>query len=97
MKTLIGLNESVFGQDILVIEDIMDTGATLSKVLDELNNLGAKSVEVAVLLRKTKARKHFVQPKYIGFEITNPFVIGYGVDHEGYGRNLPSLYQLKEV
>jgi hypoxanthine phosphoribosyltransferase len=94
-KTLIGLTESVFGQDILVVEDIMDTGATLIKVLDELKNLGAKSVEVVVLLRKSKAKKHPVQPKYIGFEITNPFVIGYGLDHEGFGRNLPAIYQLK--
>ncbi len=94
-KTLIGLTESVFGQDILVVEDIMDTGATLIKVLDELKNMGAKSVEVVVLLRKSKAKKHPVQPKYIGFEITNPFVVGYGLDQEGFGRNLPAIYQLE--
>lgn len=57
IETLIGLTKIVFGQDILAIEDIMDTGATLSKTLDELKKRGAKSVEVVVLLRKAKAKK----------------------------------------
>lgn len=94
LKTLIGLNESVFGQDIILLEDIMDTGETLTKIINELKNLGAKSVEVAVLLRKAKAKKHDVQPRYIGFEIEDPFVVGYGLDHNGYGRNLPDVYQM---
>jgi hypoxanthine phosphoribosyltransferase len=94
LKTLIGLNESVFGLDIIVVEDIMDTGETLSRVIDELKTLGAKSVEIAVLLRKAKAKKHTLKPKYIGFEIADPFVVGYGLDYEGLGRNFPDVYQL---
>lgn len=94
LKTLIGLNESVFGLDIIVIEDIMDTGETLSKVVDELKTLGAKSVEIAVLLRKAKAKKHTLKPKYIGFEIADPFVVGYGLDYDGLGRNFADVYQL---
>lgn len=94
LKTLIGLTESVYGQDIILLEDIMDTGATLSKVEAELKNLGAKTVEIAVLFRKAKAKKHLVQPKYIGFEISDPFVIGYGLDYEGFGRNYSDVYQL---
>jgi hypoxanthine phosphoribosyltransferase len=94
LKTLIGLSESVFGLDIIVVEDIMDTGETLSRVIDELKTLGAKSVEIAVLLRKAKAKKHTLKPKYIGFEIADPFVVGYGLDYEGLGRNFPDVYQL---
>ena len=93
LKTLIGLSESVFGQDVLVVEDIMDTGETLTLVVNELKSLGAKSVEVVVLLRKAKAKKHVLRPKYIGFEISDPFVIGYGLDHDGFGRNFPDVYQ----
>jgi hypoxanthine phosphoribosyltransferase len=94
LKTLIGLNESVFGQDIILLEDIMDSGETLTIIINELKNLGAKSIEVAVLMRKAKAKKHTIQPKYIAFEITDPFVIGYGLDHEGFGRNFPEVYQV---
>ncbi len=94
LKTLIGLNESVFGQDILIVEDIMDSGETLNKVVSELKSLGAKSVEVVVLLCKAKAKNHELKPKYIGFEIADPFVVGYGLDHEGFGRNFPDVYQL---
>lgn len=94
LKTLIGLNESVFGLDVIVVEDIMDTGETLTRVVDELKSLGAKSVEIAVLLRKAKAKKHAVKPKYIGFEIADPFVVGYGLDYDGLGRNFADVYQL---
>jgi hypoxanthine phosphoribosyltransferase len=94
LKTLIGLNESVFGLDIIVVEDIMDTGETLSRVINELKTLGAKSVEIAVLLRKAKAKKHPLKPKYIGFEIADPFVVGYGLDYDGLGRNFADVYQL---
>jgi hypoxanthine phosphoribosyltransferase len=93
LKTLIGLSESVFGQDVVVVEDIMDTGETLTLVVNELKSLGAKSVEVVVLLRKAKAKKHMLKPKYIGFEIADPFVVGYGLDHDGFGRNFPDVYQ----
>jgi hypoxanthine phosphoribosyltransferase len=94
LKTLIGLNESIFGQDVLVIEDIIDTGATLLKVTEDLKSLGAKSVELVVLLRKAKSKKSLLKPKYIGFEIADDFVIGYGLDHNGLGRNFPDVYRL---
>lgn len=93
LKTLIGLNESIFGQDLLIIEDIMDTGLTLSKVVEELSSLGTKSVEVATLIRKAPAREHAVQPKYIGFDIDHEFVLGYGLDYDGIGRNLKDIYK----
>jgi hypoxanthine phosphoribosyltransferase len=93
LKTLIGLQESVFGQDILLVEDIMDTGLTLTRAVEELQGLGTKSVEVVTLLRKSRAREHAVQPRYVGFEIDNEFVVGYGLDYDGLGRNLPDIYR----
>lgn len=95
LKTLIGLNESLFNQDVILVEDIMDTGLTLSKVAEELSSLGTRSVEIVTLIRKPEAREHAVQPRYVGFDIENQFVVGYGLDYEGYGRNMPDIYQLK--
>lgn len=93
LKTLIGLNESIFNQDIIIVEDIMDTGLTLSKVVEELRSLGTRSVEIATLIRKAPAREHAVQPKYVGFDIDDEFVLGYGLDYEGLGRNLRDIYK----
>lgn len=96
LNTLIGLNESLFGQDLVIIEDIMDTGLTLSKVVNEFGTLGVKSVEIVTLIRKTPARNHAVQPKYIGFDIDDEFVLGYGLDYDGLGRNLKDIYKAAE-
>lgn len=93
LNTLIGLNESLFGQDLIIIEDIMDTGLTLGKVVQEFETLGIKSVEIATLIRKTPARDHAVKPRYVGFDIDNEFVLGYGLDYDGYGRNLKDIYK----
>ena len=93
LKTLIGLNESIFNQDILIVEDILDTGLTLSKVVEELRSLGTRSVEVVTLVRKAPARQHAVQPKYVGFDIADEFILGYGLDYEGLGRNLKDIYK----
>jgi hypoxanthine phosphoribosyltransferase len=93
LKTLIGLNESLFNQNIILVEDIMDTGLTLSKVVEELRGLGTRSVEIVTLIRKAPARQHAVQPKYFGFDIDNEFVVGYGLDYDGLGRNLPDIYK----
>lgn len=93
LKTLIGLQESLFNQDLILIEDVMDTGLTLSKVVEELQNLGTKSVEIVTLFRKAKAREQAVQPRYIGFEIEDEFILGYGLDYEGWGRNYKDVYK----
>lgn len=93
LNTLIGLNESLFGQDLIIIEDIMDTGLTLSKVVNELTGLGTRSVEIVTLIRKAPSREHAVQPKYIGFDLENEFVLGYGLDYDGFGRNLKDIYK----
>lgn len=93
LKTLIGLQESLFNQDLILVEDVMDTGLTLTKVVEELQSLGTKSVEIVTLFRKAKAREQAVQPRYIGFEIEDEFILGYGLDYEGLGRNYPDIYK----
>jgi hypoxanthine phosphoribosyltransferase len=95
LKTLVGLDESLFNQDVIIVEDIIDTGLTLQKIVLELQSLGTKSVEVIALLRKSGAREKKIDVKYVGFEIENEFVLGYGLDYEGYGRNLTDIYQTK--
>lgn len=93
IKSLIGLEESLFNQDIIIVEDIVDTGLTLQKIAEELKALGTKSVEVVALLRKQPARDKGVYVKYTGFEIDNEFVLGYGLDYDGLGRNLREIYK----
>ena len=93
LKTLIGLDESLFKQDVVVVEDIVDTGLTLQKIIAELKRLGTRSVEVVSLLRKKPAREKGVDVKFTGFEIENEFVLGYGLDYDGLGRNYRQLFQ----
>jgi hypoxanthine phosphoribosyltransferase len=93
LKTLIGMDASLFNQDVIVVEDIVDTGQTLQKIIEELKGLGTKSVEVVTLLRKEPAREKMINVKYTGFEIENEFVVGYGLDYEGLGRNLKEIYK----
>jgi hypoxanthine phosphoribosyltransferase len=93
IKTLIGIEESLFNQDIIIVEDIIDTGSTLQKIVEDLKGLGTKSVEVISLLRKKPARDKGITVKYIGFEIDNEFVVGYGLDYDGLGRNLRDIYK----
>jgi hypoxanthine phosphoribosyltransferase len=92
LKTLIGHEESVFGQEILIVEDIVDTGNTLQRILVDLKALGAKSVETVSLLRKKPARDKNIEVKYVGFDIEEEFVLGYGLDYDGLGRNYTDLY-----
>jgi hypoxanthine phosphoribosyltransferase len=93
IKTLIGLEESLFNQDIIIVEDIIDTGLTLQKIIEELKSLGTKSVEVISLLRKKPARDKNIPVKYFGFDIGTEFVVGYGLDYDGLGRNLKDIYR----
>ncbi len=93
LKTILGLEESVFGQSVIIVEDIVDTGLTLQKIVAEIESLGANSVETVSLLRKKPARDKGIEVKYVGFELDLEFVVGYGLDFAGLGRNLPNLYQ----
>lgn len=93
IKTLIGLDESLFNQDIIIVEDIIDSGITLQKIVEELKSLGTKSVEVISLIRKKPARDKGIFVKYLGFDIGAEFVVGYGLDYDGLGRNLRDIYR----
>ncbi|MBP8960178.1 MAG: hypoxanthine phosphoribosyltransferase [Bacteroidales bacterium] len=96
VKQLIGCNENIKGMDVIVVEDIVETGATLENILDELKTREVGSVKVATLLVKPDAFKKNIKLDYVGFEIPNNYVIGYGLDYEGYGRNYPSIYKMVE-
>jgi hypoxanthine phosphoribosyltransferase len=93
LKTLIGLEQSLFNQHIILVEDIVDTGLTLQKIVEELRSLGTKSVEIVSLLRKKPARDKNIVVKYVGFDIEDEFVIGYGLDYDGFGRNYKDIYK----
>ncbi len=92
---LIGLNENLKGREVIVVEDIVDTGRTLKDFLGQLEDMGAANVHVITLLDKKEARQHEIPVKYCGFEIDNKFVVGYGLDYDGYGRNTKEIYKLK--
>jgi phosphoribosylpyrophosphate synthetase len=93
---LIGLNAPIKGRDIIILEDIVDTGITIDKVMTLLKASQANSIAVCSLLYKPSAFQGKEKPNYIGFEIPNDFVVGYGLDYDQLGRNLSSIYQLKK-
>ncbi|BDD05892.1 hypoxanthine phosphoribosyltransferase [Aureibacter tunicatorum] len=96
VKEHIGLNENVFNRHLILVEDIVDTGNTIVKLYEMFKELGPASIEVASALLKPEAYKKEINVKYVGFEIPNKFVLGYGLDYDGYGRNLKDIYQLAE-
>lgn len=89
---LIGLNEDLSGQDIIILEDIIDSGTTVRKLLTELKASGAASVKLASVLTKKKTVPFEFPIDYLAFEIENEFVVGYGMDIDGLGRNLKDIY-----
>jgi hypoxanthine phosphoribosyltransferase len=95
VREILGLNENVFGRDILILEDIVDTGTTLQHLMEAFRDLGTKSIKVATLLHKADAQEKADNPDFVGFTIPNKFVVGYGLDYEGRGRELKEIYQLR--
>jgi hypoxanthine phosphoribosyltransferase len=94
IKELIGWNEDIKNKTIVVVEDIVDTGTTLERIMGELVIRKAAEVKIAAMLYKPEAYKKKIPLDYVGFEIPNDFVVGYGLDYDGFGRNLPSVYTL---
>lgn len=94
IKELIGWNEDIKGKTIVVIEDIVDTGHTLERIMGELTIRKAKEVKIAAMFLKPEVYNKHTPVDYVGMEIPNNFVVGYGLDYNGYGRNLPSVYTL---
>jgi hypoxanthine phosphoribosyltransferase len=96
IKELIGWNEDIRDKTIVVIEDIVDTGNTLERIVGELVIRKAAEVKIATMLYKPDAYTKDIPLDYIGFKIPNDFVVGYGLDYDGFGRNLPAVYTLVE-
>jgi hypoxanthine phosphoribosyltransferase len=92
--TAIGLDESLQDRHIILLEDIVDTGKTLYAFLPQLYQQQPASINICTLLTKPEALQHQLNIKYLGFSIENKFVLGYGLDYDGLGRNIPEIYQL---
>ena len=96
VRTMLDLRESIKGRHVIIVEDIVDTGLTLDYLMKNLKNRGAASIEICCLLDKPANRKVDMSPKYIGFQIENEFVIGYGLDYNELYRNLPYIGVFKK-
>ena len=94
IQEVVGLYEDITDRHVIVVEDIVDTGRTMEHLLNTLAGQGAASVEVATLLHKPEATEAVLDLRYVGFTIPPKFVVGYGLDYDGLGRNLPALYCL---
>lgn len=96
VKSLIGLNENIQGRTVVILEDIVDTGHTMVNMLEVLNLSSPKEIKIATLLFKPEALKVDVKLDYVALEIPPDFIVGYGLDYDGYGRNYPNIYKVKE-
>lgn len=96
VRLLLDLRESVRDKDVLIVEDIVDTGLTLNYLQENLKTRNPRSLEICTVLDKPETREVPVSPKYIGFKIPNEFVVGYGLDYNEFYRNLPYIGVLKE-
>ena len=92
--TAIGLDIDLYSREVIIVEDIVDTGKTLSQFLPQLEHHHPASLKIASLLHKPEAMIHPIKIDYLGFTIPNKFVIGYGLDYDGLGRNIKEIYQL---
>lgn len=93
---LIGLNTDISGKEIIIIEDIVDTGITIDKIITLLTKGNPSSIKICSLLYKPEAFKGKNKPDYVGFTIPNAFVVGYGLDYNEKGRNIEEIYQFKK-
>ncbi|MDD2590546.1 MAG: hypoxanthine phosphoribosyltransferase [Fermentimonas sp.] len=94
VKTILGLNESIKGRTIVIIEDIVDSGNTMAALIDELTDLDPADIRIATLLYKPAAMKKKLHLDYVALEIPNDFIVGYGLDYDGFGRNLKDIYKV---
>lgn len=96
VKQLIGLNQNLEGRTVVVIEDIVDTGSTLEELKELFKKQNVKHFKIATLFLKPDAYKKDIKLDYVGIRIPNKFIVGYGLDYNGLGRNLPEVYQVIE-
>jgi len=95
VSELIGLTENIANRDVIIVEDIVDSGITLDKVIHLVNEKRPASVKVAALLLKPEAYKKTIPVDYVAFRIPNDFIVGYGLDYDGLGRNLKDIYKIE--
>lgn len=95
VKEVIGLSEDVKGRHVLIVEDIVDTGLSMTHLKEMVEAQKPASIAIASLLVKPEALKEPIDIDYVGFDIPTKFVVGYGLDYDGFGRNLKEIYQLK--
>ena len=93
--TAIGLDIDIFDRHVLILEDIVDTGKTMNEFLPQLKHQQPASLKIVALLDKPEAKLYPIKVDYLGFTIPNKFVVGYGLDYSGLGRNIDSIYVLK--
>lgn len=96
VKRLIGINEDIKDKTVVIIEDIVDTGFTIENIMKQLKGYEPVEIKIATFLFKPDAYKVDIPIDYIGMEIPNDFIIGYGLDYNGYGRNLKHIYKITE-
>lgn len=96
VKSVFGLDKSIENREVIIVEDIVDSGVTLDRIIKDLNKLNPASIKVASLLFKPNAYKMDIPVDYIGFKVGNEFLVGYGLDYDELGRNLQDLYVIKE-
>ena len=96
VKEVLGLNTDIEGRSVIIVEDIVDTGNTISSLIKTLEEQKPAEVKIATLLFKPEALQHDIRPNYVGFSIPKKFIVGYGLDLNGKARNLKDIYILKE-
>ncbi|MDP2237404.1 MAG: hypoxanthine phosphoribosyltransferase [Bacteroidales bacterium] len=94
VRELIGLDHSIAGRNVVLVEDIIDSGLTMLFTIEKLKKLQANDVKIATMLFKPKAFQYSFPIDYVGLEIPNDFIIGYGLDYNEHARNLPDIYKI---
>lgn len=95
VKSILGLEDDISHREVIIVEDIIDTGDTAVYLIEEIKKKNPASIRFASILLKPESLRHTLKCDYVGFEIPPAFVVGYGLDYDGLGRNLADIYQLK--
>jgi hypoxanthine phosphoribosyltransferase len=96
IKEVMGLSEDIQGRTVVIVEDIVDTGFTMQRLLETLGTRNPKEIHIATLLLKPDKLQVDLKIDYVAMKIPNDFIVGYGLDYDGYGRNYPDIYTLVE-
>lgn len=94
VNKLIGINENLKNKTVIILEDIVDTGITLENIINQINEFEPNEIKIATLFFKSETYQKKIQIDYIGMKIPDKFIVGYGLDYEGYGRNLEDVYTI---